>query len=128
MNSHDLYVIVGAGARVVIVFYEKGPARQPSVDWGREASSGKDSGIEAHILPSQTLCLCQVNVVASRPPGPALYFYLCTPGTPGSLATQDNRMGSLSWVACKKLHLCFTIQLFSHKTVKKKKSQDSGTM
>lgn len=80
MNSHDLYVIEEE-ARVVIVFYRKGPARQPSVDWGWEASSGKDSGIEAHILPSQTLCLCRVDVVASGPPGPALHFYLCTRDT-----------------------------------------------
>lgn len=84
-----------------LLSYKKGPARQPSVDWGREASSGKDSGIDAHTLPSQTLCLCRVDVIASGPPGPALYFYLCTPGTPGSLATQDNRMGSLSWLLVK---------------------------
>lgn len=95
------FMSLWGGARVVIVFYKKGPARQPSVDWSREASSGKDSGIEAHTLPSQTFCLCRVDVVASRPPGPALYFYLCTPGTPGSLATQDNRMGSLSWLLVK---------------------------
>lgn len=51
MNSHDLYV-VGAGARMVIVFYRKGTARQTAVDQGLEHSSGEDSGIEAHILPS----------------------------------------------------------------------------